>query len=40
MTDAKCEIEMLDMVMNLDFSRPRPQAMEQAKAQGIDLTDP
>ena len=22
MTEAKCEIEMLDMVMNLDFSRP------------------
>ena len=28
MTEAKCEIEMLDMVMNLDFSRPWAQAME------------
>ena len=37
---ARYEIEMLDWVMNLDFTRPKPKAKELAMEMGIDLTDP
>lgn len=37
---ARYEIEMLDCVMNLDFTKPRPKAKEMASEMGIDLTDP
>lgn len=37
---ARYEIEMLDSVMNLDFTKPRAKAKEMADEMGIDLTDP
>lgn len=37
---ARYEIEMLDCVMNLDFSKPRAKAKDLAMEMGIDLTDP
>lgn len=37
---ARYEIEMLDCVMNLDFTRPKAKAKELALEMGIDLTDP
>ena len=37
---ARYEIEMLDCVMNLDFTKPRAKAKEMALEMGIDLTDP
>lgn len=37
---AKYEIEMLDCVMNLDFSKPKEKAKREAKEMGIDLADP
>mmetsp|Transcript_12625 Transcript_12625/g.11169 ORF Transcript_12625/g.11169 Transcript_12625/m.11169 type:complete len:133 (-) Transcript_12625:30-428(-) len=30
---------MLDSVMNLDFTKPRPKAKEMSEEMGIDLTD-
>lgn len=37
---ARYEIEMLDSVMNLDFSKPRSKAKQMSDEMGIDLTDP
>lgn len=37
---ARYEIEMLDCVMNLDFTKPREKAKMMADEMGIDLTDP
>jgi hypothetical protein len=36
---ARYEIEMLDCVMNLDFTKPRAKAKAMADEMGIDLTD-
>lgn len=38
--EARYEIEVLDIVLNLDFKRPRKKAMEEAEKNGIDLHDP
>lgn len=40
LSEARCEIEMLDMVMNLDFTRPKGKAKQKADEMGLDLTDP
>ena len=38
--EARYEIEMLDAVMNLDFTRPKEKNRLEALEQGVDLTDP
>ena len=38
--EARYEVEMMELTMNMDFSKPKPGALEDAKKQGLDLTDP
>ena len=37
---ARYEIELLDIVMNLDFTRPKGKAKQMAEEMNIDMTDP
>jgi len=39
-SEARYELELLDIVMNLDFTKPKGKAKQLANELGLDINDP